>query len=183
MNRRRFLAAATTLALGAPAVAGACGGSGPSGPPQIVLGRTECEQCHMIITELRFAGAYRTAAGEEHRFDDIGDMVEYAQQHGEIEGSTFWVFDYDSEEPIEAPQATFVRSPDLATPMDWALAAFVSPDGAQQLAESTGGEVLGWDQVQVLVEFGQRRDSGTSTSTSTSTTAPVDPSTPPTSAG
>lgn len=170
------------LALGMPAVAGACGGSGSDGPPEIVLGRTECEQCHMIITELRFAGAYRTAAGEEHRFDDIGDMVEYAQQHGEVDGSTFWVWDYDSEQPLEAPEATFVRSPELSTPMDWALAAFAAPDAAEELAESTGGEVLSWHDVLALVESGQRRDSAT-TGAPGATTAPVDGSTPPTSAG
>ncbi len=174
MNRRCFLCAATVVPLGAVVSAG-CSGGGADGPPEIVLGRTECEQCHMIITELRFAGAYRTADGAEHRFDDIGDMVEYAQQNGEVEGSRFWVFDYDSEEPIEAPDATFVRSPDLATPMDWALAAFSSPEGAEQLAASSSGEVLEWDQVQSLVESGRRRDS----EVSTSTTAPVDPSTPP----
>ncbi len=179
MSRRRFLAAASILALGAPMVLGACSGSGADGPPEIVLGRTECEQCHMIITELRFAGAYRTADGDEHRFDDIGDMVEHAQQNGEVEGSTFWVWDYDSEEPIEAPQATFVRSPELSTPMDWALAAFAAPDAAERLAESTGGDVLSWDEVLALVESGQRRDGGAAGAT----TAPVDGSVPPTSAG
>jgi nitrous oxide reductase accessory protein NosL len=181
VNRRRFLSAGIALPLGAIVVGGACSSGGADGPPEIVLGRTECEQCHMIITELRFAGAYRTPDGAEHRFDDIGDMVEHAQQNGEVEGSTFWVWDYDSEEPMEAPGATFVRSPELRTPMDWALAAFSEPAAAEELAESTGGEVLSWEEVGRLVESGRRRD--TTGSTPAATTPPAEGSTPPTSAG
>jgi copper chaperone NosL len=158
VRRRSFLVLAALLPVGLVVAGGGCSGGGGDGPPEIVLGRTECEQCHMIVTELRFAGAYRTSDGDEHRFDDIGDMVEHAQQNGAVDGSELWVWDYESEEPLQAPDATFVRSPELSTPMDWALAAFESPSAAEDYAESTDGEVLTWDEVQELVSSGRRRD-------------------------
>lgn len=113
----------------------------------------------MIITELRFAGAYRTSSGEEHRFDDIGDMVEYAQQNGEVEGSEFWVFDYDTEEPLRAEEAGFVLSEELSTPMDWSVAAFPDASAAEDFVAASGGEVIGWDALLDHVEAGADRGS------------------------
>lgn len=145
LTRRQLLAA--TGAAGLALVVAGCGGGAAAGPPKIVVGRTQCDHCHMIITELRFAGAYRTADGDEHRFDDIGDMIEYAQLNGELEGSRFWVFDYDSEDPIDATAATFVHSETLATPMDWALAAFGGRAAAERFVAGSSGDILSWDEV------------------------------------
>ena len=75
MSTRAVFAAMVAVAL-VMALAAACGGSDEAtGPPEIVEGRTICDECGMIIDEIRFAASYRTADGTEHRFDDIGGML------------------------------------------------------------------------------------------------------------
>lgn len=141
------------LALVMSSVAVGCGG-GESGPPEIALGRTECDECHMIIDDLRFAGAYRLEDGTEKRFDDIGDMVSHGLQRDELDRAEVWVWDHGSTEPVKAPEATYVVSPELVTPMAWGVAAYADRSEAEALAEELGGEVVSWSGLRERVGDG-----------------------------
>ena len=118
-------------------------GCGPSTnteePPEIVYGQDVCERCGMIISEEKFAAAYWTAAGEAHRFDDIGGMLAYNTTETQ-EVASYWVHDFDSGEWIRAEDAHYILAADLMTPMGFGIAAFSGMEQAQAFAY--GGETV-----------------------------------------
>ncbi|MCP3913852.1 MAG: hypothetical protein GY713_23280 [Actinomycetia bacterium] len=135
-------------------VAGACGSDADaSGAPDIIEGRTMCDECGMLIDDVRFAASYRTADGQERRFDDIGGMLNQGQRNGVLETAEIWVHDYESGEPLPVAEATFVMADDVMTPMAWGILAFRSADEARQLAEMHGASVLIWsDLLEVMAD-------------------------------
>ncbi len=121
----------------------ACG-SDQAGPPSIEFGRDVCDECHMIISEPRYAAAYRDAAGTPSIFDDIGDMLDHGLSSGTLAEATVWVHDFDTEEWVEAADAWFVAGGDVQTPMAGQIVAFATEDGARRFAADDGGEVRTW---------------------------------------
>ena len=132
-----LLAALALLALGAACRADAR----QDRPPEVRYGEDVCDRCGMIISEPRFAAAYVTRDGVVRRFDDIGEMVLYHAEHGETVAA-FWVHDYETEEWLPAPEASFVGSAALSTPMGHGVVALRTRERAQALAERVDGEVL-----------------------------------------
>lgn len=141
------------LLVGLVTIVAACGGSEASGPPEISYGRDVCDECHMIISEARFAASYRLD-GETRKFDDIGDMVVYGLRNEELDDASAWVHDYDTEEWVEAVRATFVRARGLETPMAWGVVAYAEEADAEAFAADVGGEVMGWSELVRGVEDG-----------------------------
>ncbi|MFN8035770.1 MAG: nitrous oxide reductase accessory protein NosL [Acidimicrobiia bacterium] len=137
---------------------GACGGGSSSGPPDIHYGRDVCDECHMIISDARFAAAYRLPDGTARKFDDIGDMVSYARRTKELaRAERFWVHDYDKRKWIDAERAWYVAGEKASTPMASGLRAYATRARAEREAEQRGVTVLDW--------AGLLRQPGGSTST------------------
>lgn len=135
------------------AVVAGCG-SAAAQPPAIEYGRDVCVDCGMIIEEPRFASAYRLPDGEERLFDEISDMVMYADGAGEMGSLTAWVHDYDTEEWVPAPDATYVIG-SIPTPMGGGIVAFTTRHRAEAFAEEVEGQVHTWkDLVQLVSEGG-----------------------------
>ena len=129
-------------------VASACGDSeDASGPPEIVEGRTVCDECGMIIDEIRFAASVRTADGDERRYDDIGGMLAQGHRDGILDDAEIWVHDFESHEVLDAPDATFVLSGEVPTPMGWGVVAFGSAADAGALADEIGGTAVSWAEL------------------------------------
>lgn len=143
------------LILAVALLVAACG-SATESPPDIEYGRDVCEDCGMIIEEPRFASAYRLADGGDRLFDEIVDMVLYADGAGELDAAVAWVHDYETEEWIAAPDALYVSGP-IPTPMGGGIVAVATRDGAEALAAEVGGEVLTWTDLVRLVESGGLR--------------------------
>lgn len=127
----------------------ACGkGQAEIRPPEIRYGETECVECRMIINDPRFAAAftYQASKGryESLPFDDIGDMLIYADKHPEHEIVAYWVHDYYTEEWIDARKAHFVFSQHLQTPMAQGTAAVESREKTEQLTAEYPGQALDW---------------------------------------
>jgi copper chaperone NosL len=119
------------------------------GAPEILLDRTACARCGMLISELTGAASYRMASGETRAYDDLacllGDLSD-GVGYG-IEPSEIWVHDRVSEAPLRASEATFVRSQELRTPMGGGFAAFAEAGAAAAFSKSSAGEVLRWADV------------------------------------
>jgi copper chaperone NosL len=143
MTRSRPLLLLTLLAL----ALAACGQSGPAEPqpPEIAYGLDACAACGMLIDSPQFAAASLTTGGQALKFDDIGDMLVYHQEHPEQQVRAWFVHDYESEAWIRAETAYFVQSSHLHTPMAHGLVAFAQEADAQALADSVGATVLSFD--------------------------------------
>lgn len=138
--------------------ASACSDPGDaSGPPVIVYGRDLCVECGMLITEERFAAAYRVGT-EARRFDDIGNMLLYGTKTGELPGATpdAWVHDRDTGDWVAANDAWFVIADGVVTPMGYGIVAFASQDRATEYAQDRDGELFLWDDLfELTIEPGR----------------------------
>lgn len=130
-------------------VAAGCGSAASAdGPPQINYGRDLCIECGMIIDDARFAAVYRLADGTEMAFDDLGGLIVYGRDSGELDDATeFWVSDFDDEMLIDAVPAFFVPTLGVASPMGHGILAFAAQDRAMEAAAALGGEVIDWETV------------------------------------
>lgn len=135
--------------LGGPGAA--CGNAeAATGPPEINYGRDVCVECSMVISEARFAAAYRLEDGTEKKFDDIGGMLKHGQETGEVAGAVAWVHDFSTEEWVEAAAAFYVPTLSVATPMAHGIVAFSDHQRATEFAIGVGGEVIDWETVLLL---------------------------------
>jgi hypothetical protein len=113
----------------------------------------------MIISAPRFAAGYTYQVDggryESLPFDDIGDMLIYADKHPEHKIVAYWVHDFKTEEWIDAEDAFYVFSHHLETPMAMGTAAVDSREEAGQLAAEYHGEVLDWNGLRVKHHAGE----------------------------
>lgn len=144
---RRLLLLVAVLSL----VAAAC--SDPAAaddPPEITYGRDICIECGMIIGDARFAAAYRLGDGTEHTFDDLGGLILFGRETGDLDVARVWVSDFDDEVLIEAGSAYFVPTRGVVSPMGHGILAFADGERANATAAELGGEVIDWETVKVL---------------------------------
>jgi copper chaperone NosL len=129
-------------------VAGGCSRDDYSGPPQMRLGRDECIECGMIISEDRSSAAMLIEKGgrrEYMMFDDIGCLLDYERDHSdEYRHVQSFVRDYSSGEWLEAGKAhyLFADRKKLLTPMGTGMAAFGSEEGVRRAQAEYGGEIM-----------------------------------------
>ena len=114
--------------------------------PEIAYGEVICEQCGMIVSEESQAAAYRLPTGQLRIFDDLGDMVLYHRLYCEAV-LVFWVHDYQTGEWMHAPDALFVATDDLVTPMGHGIAAFKYKGGAEHLAIEHDAPIYSWNEL------------------------------------
>jgi len=147
----RVAIAAATLAL----VLGACGSADTAGPPEINYGRDICVQCGMIITEEKFAAAYTLDSGEERVFDDLGDLVLYTRDAGEVVNPlNGWVHDFETLEWVDLDHAWFVPTLTVTTPMGHSIVSFSDEARAHAFASDVGGEAVQWAVIEALPATG-----------------------------
>jgi copper chaperone NosL len=133
MVRKPMLAELAKLVAVASLSLSACG-SAPSGPPKVILDETACAHCGMLVSDLAFASAYRTEAGDARVFDDLGCLLRELPSVG----ARIWVKDYETSEWLDAEAAFFVRSESIETPMGGGVVAF----STREAAERRGGVLL-----------------------------------------
>lgn len=119
--------------------------------PRIRYGEETCDRCRMIISERRFASAYRTTDDILRKFDDLGCAVLHrAEQSEEIK--QFWAYDYEETAWLDRSQAFFVHSKDLLTPMGYGIVAAKTEKEARRLAEKNNGQIVEFDQLQHILK-------------------------------
>ncbi len=114
--------------------------------PEIAYGETVCEQCGMIASDESQAAAYRLPDGQLRIFDDLGDMVLYHRLNDE-NVYVFWIHDYQSGEWSQAPDAYYVATDSLPTPMGHGIAAFTSVEDAEVLAREYSAPIYRWNDL------------------------------------
>lgn len=111
------------------------------GPPQIVVDRTACSHCGMLISEPLYAAAYQAPEADGRVFDDIGCLLEAARAEPGG-GLRFWFHDAAAGGWMEGTAAVFVASPAIRTPMGGGVIAYRDPAAAELAAERHRGEIV-----------------------------------------
>jgi copper chaperone NosL len=125
-------------------------GSGEPQPPDIHYGEDVCDACGMLISDAKFAAASVDQDGTAHKFDDIGDLVDYYTQHDKAKVKAYFVHDYPSEKWLRAEQAFFVVSPKIQTPMAHGVAAYADRVAAEAAAQKYGVKVMKFDELRQM---------------------------------
>ena len=125
--------------LGAVMLVTACGVKA-EGPPEIVVDRTACSHCGMLISEPLYAAGYQAPGAAARVFDDIGCLRDAAR--GEAPGLRFWFHDADDRAWIEGAEAVFVASSEIRTPMGGGLIAYRDPAAAERSAVTHHGRIF-----------------------------------------
>ena len=119
----------------------ACG-TRAAAPPEIVVDRTACHHCGMLISERRYAAAVRTAEGDR-LFDDIGCLINALEPAGRRvpDGATLWFHDATTAEWI-AGTPVFVASAEFRTPMSGGILAYGDRVAAERAAATHHGTIV-----------------------------------------
>ena len=135
-----------TLLLFAAALPLACSRPQGLGPPEIVLGQTDCAQCGMTVGEERYAAGLvlETPAGErvDKVFDDIGCMSAFVQSQHEGKVLARYVKDFNTRQWLAADGACYVRGDGIRSPMGYGFAAFRKKADAQSFGAAKSATVL-----------------------------------------
>jgi copper chaperone NosL len=128
-------------------VAAACGVKA-DGPPEIVVDRTPCAHCGMLVSEPAFAAAYRRDGSDARSFDDIGCLLTAVDGEANPERLRFWFHDAATGAWIDRADARFVRSARFRTPMSGGIVAYRGAAAAERAATEHRGTVIGnFDQL------------------------------------
>lgn len=131
--------------------AGGCGGGDRlSGPPTLRMGRDECAECGMGLSEERCAAASimrQDGVDAYVLFDDVGCMLDHEQEHHDSTVSARYVHDYDTKAWLEADEAFFLFAEKLQTPMGSGIGAFGSREGADAKQRQSGGAIMNWSEI------------------------------------
>jgi nitrous oxide reductase accessory protein NosL len=142
------------IAIAALVLAG-CSASA-DGPPDIALDRTACARCGMLVSDVRFAAAYRQEGAAPHVFDDIGCLRAAVQANPAHRTATFWFHDAVHGDWIPGRDITFAASAAIQTPMGGGYLAFRDPAAAEREAAARQGRVI--RSLEAL--FGEREKDG-----------------------
>ena len=126
-------------------------GTQDSDPPRIRYGEETCDRCRMIISEKRFAAAYRTESGALRKFDDLGCAALHRKEQEETI-TQFWGYDYEETDWLEVRQAFLVHSSELLTPMGYGIAVLPTAEKATALAEKVDGRIVQFDQLYPILQ-------------------------------
>ncbi len=148
-TRRRFLVLLGGGTVVAVAAAGGFfllpGEETASGLPKIKYGKEPCVHCTMIISDDRFAAAWREQGGVERHFDDVGCMVASSRQHKPGSATLYWVRDFDHDAWLDAAAAAYaVAATGIKSPMGYGVAAFASTEAAAGAVQRYSGEAATW---------------------------------------
>jgi nitrous oxide reductase accessory protein NosL len=130
------------------AAAGGCESKPLGGPPELRLGRDECRECGMIISEDRCSAALlidRDRRRDYVLFDDIGCLLDW--QRESLDGAVVhqqFVHDFATRQWASAAEATYLLADPqkLVTPMSTGMVAFSTRGAAESTLAQYGGEIL-----------------------------------------
>jgi len=122
-----------------------CNRTEQGGPPKIMLGDSTCRECGMIISDERFATA--TVIQSEHGkeallFDDFNCQLNFEHQFPDLDITNRWSHDYSSLVWFETESGSFVKSPEIRSPMASGMAIFQDRSEADAFSKPVSGEIL-----------------------------------------
>ena len=118
-------------------------GARADGPPDIVVDRTPCAHCRMLVSEPAFAAAYRRDGTEARIFDDIRCLLNEIKDEANPRALRFWFHDAASGAWTSSEEAVFVKSARFRTPMSGGIVAYQGRSAGERAASENDGAVIG----------------------------------------
>ncbi len=115
---------------------------------EIHLNQERCNRCGMIISRINYAAAfYVEGKNDWNKYDDIGCMLTDYLSLGDTKVSSMKVFDFDSNEELEAHGAYYVLTSlkILRTPMGYNIIALKGKAAADVKAQEHESTVVNLD--------------------------------------
>ena len=104
-------------------------------PQEIAVGKDQCDNCKMTITEPKYATQLITEKGRLYKFDDISCLTDYETSNSESTGNAkTYVADFPSGKFIESGTATFIKGGDIKSPMGGNTQAYQDKATAEKAA-------------------------------------------------
>ncbi len=121
----------------------------------IHYGQDQCDYCRMTIADEHFSAQLVTHKGKNYKFDAIECMIWFLEE-GRTDTSavhTMKVADYSHPgEMLDAPQAVYLISPEIKSPMGANLAAFPDKTMAEGFRQKYGGRLYRWHALFPVVQ-------------------------------
>ncbi|SFJ03164.1 copper chaperone NosL [Kaistella treverensis] len=109
------------------------------GPQEITIGKDQCDNCKMTISEPKYATQLLTEKGRVYKFDDIACLRDYEATNPENTGSaTVYVADFPSGKFVESSTATFIKGGQIKSPMGGNTQAYSDKAAAEKAASELG---------------------------------------------
>ncbi len=120
-------------------------------PQKINYGSDNCQYCNMTIVDRQHASQVVTDKGRAYKFDAIECMLNYQTENTDQSVAIYLVNDFKSPgELIDATTATYLISPEIASPMGANLSAFNSEEKAQKTKTENSGKLYNWEALKNL---------------------------------
>jgi copper chaperone NosL len=145
LMRTRLIASACCLIV----VVGALANCQKKGITPVALEPEDmCSYCRMVISEKQYAAEVIDSDGQAFKFDDIGCMVNFVQdKKNKAPIAAYFVMDFDKREWVKGEDAFYVRTSEVATPMNGGIIAFRTESQAQQAMSKYQGKMLRWKDI------------------------------------
>lgn len=113
-----------------------------SGPQDFNLGKDQCDNCRMTITDLKYATQLITEKGRSYKFDDIMCMNMYESSNPDkATNAKTYVIDFPSGKFLEKAKATFIKGGSIKSPMGGNTQAYQDKAAAQKAAATLGASL------------------------------------------
>ena len=95
-------------------------------PVEITLDRDTCSECHMIISDERFAAQIIDERSNAYKFDDIGCALDWAESHPEVKIEKYYIRNFEKNEWLDAKKSYWIKGR-VPTPMNYGYIAVPTP--------------------------------------------------------
>jgi copper chaperone NosL len=113
-----------------------------SGPKEIALGKDQCDNCRMTISQLGYATELITEKGRAYKFDDIMCMTMYENSNPDkAKNAKLYVVDYPSGKFLEKAKATLIKGGKIKSPMGGNTQAYQTRAAAEKAAANMGASL------------------------------------------
>ena len=106
-----------------------------TGPQESRVGKDQCDNCKMTISDAKYATQLITEKGRLYKFDDISCLNDYEVSNTETTANAkMYVADFPSGKFIEKGTATLIKGGDIKSPMGGNTQAYQDKAMAEKAA-------------------------------------------------
>jgi len=138
-----------------------CGTVAEIGPLAIDEEVDICETCTMMVQDNQFSTQIVPKSGEALKFDDIGCMAMYINDH-QVNGQAY-VRDFYTKEWVGIEDALFVSTEDVDTPMNHGFLSFANSQNLERYVSESNGKEVTWKNVLETITERSSNDENQST--------------------